>query len=227
MNDQIYSVLAEHQTTSDWQQSDEEVQRLLRRTFEELHHWANLFIFEFKLEIPEVSLGIQKLRRNTLGHFRGCNGFGLKHEIMLDQAHVFDGSQYELLATLLHELLHGWQYLYGKPGKRNYHNRNFQRKAADYGLYVDAKGRQQIYPAPTPFSELLDKHGVSFPELPEIEHITKETERIQADTAKPDRANTSKLKLWLCNGGQKARVGRAEFSARCTICNTEFEKVLH
>ncbi|MCA9187841.1 MAG: hypothetical protein R3E01_36345 [Pirellulaceae bacterium] len=216
-SDEIYSILAQHQQHSDWEES-EVASKLLQDTFAELHRWADRFVFEFKLEIPAVSLGVQKLRRRTLGHFRSCNGFGLKHEIMLDACHVFQGDPHEVLGTLLHELLHAWQYIHSKPGKRNYHNREYQRKAEDHGLLVNRRGEQQLYPAPTPFSELLESHGVSFPALPAI---TRELEV----SVKPGRTNSSKLKLWECGCGQKARVGKATFSARCTICNTDFQQV--
>jgi hypothetical protein len=205
----IYTELVRHQQTTNWDGWCPPENRVKQQSlFAELHRWIEIFVFEFKLEIPTVSLAVDRLGRRRLGHFRACNGFGLSREIVLDSGLVSNGPTFELLGTLLHELLHAWQYVHSKPGK---HNREYQRKAADFGLHVNRKGQQQYYPSPTPFTVLLQQHGVSFPEIPspKLENLP--------------RLDSSKLRLWECVCGQKARVARADFAAICVRCNTQFQ----
>src|SRR4051812_3599273 len=75
-----------------------------------LHDWADVLRFHFKLEIPAVPLRIATLRFNCLGHFNpGFNDFGLLNEIAIDVVHLVrrlqTGSWWEVLATLFHEQL--------------------------------------------------------------------------------------------------------------------------
>ena len=208
----IYESLADHQQSESWE---------LRDVMQELHVWAQRFIFEFRLEIPDVTIGVEFLRRQWDGQFReGHNGFGLRREIIIDRGHVEEclreDKWYDALGTLLHEELHGWQEEHGKSGKHNYHNRQFQRKAAEFGLIVSPQGHHE-YAARgnSPFFSLLEKYGVRVPQLPEPVRRRKTPGR-------------SKLKLWIC-GCQpkpvKVRVGRAHFRATCNDCGCDFVRV--
>lgn len=196
--DTVYAALARHQITQDWDTRD-------LSTW--LHKWSELFIFGFKLEITTFALAIDWLRAGRLGHFRhGFNGFGLRGEIALNRRYL-DESPYEVLGTLLHELLHAEQEENGKPGKRNYHNKAFRLRAIEFGLVVDAKGHQRCV-TPSPFQTLLLTHGVDMPSMPPVERRPKEKGR-------------SKLRRWVCACGP-IRVGRSRFRARCIDCNSEF-----
>ena len=154
----VYEALAEHQVSDTWE---------LRDLLRELHRWVGILVFEFKLEIPDVALCVDRLRFRRLGHFRGGrNGFGLEGEIGINRRHIHGKEFWEVLGTLLHELLHAWQQAHGEPGTGNYHNVQFRRKAVEFGLMVDQRGYQQYEPN-GPFMLLLRKHGVHVPKLPE------------------------------------------------------------
>src|ERR1041385_4584505 len=91
-----------------------------------LHLCAERMIMEFKLKIPVPCLLIKRLPRRY-GHFhRGRNGFGLKDEIGIDEDHIRNSPFWRVCGTLLHELLHSWQEHHGRPGRRNYHNKQFR-----------------------------------------------------------------------------------------------------
>ncbi len=47
----------------------------------------------------------------------------------------------EILSTLVHEMVHHWQYSFGKPGKSGYHNREFAEKMKSIGLYPSSTGK--------------------------------------------------------------------------------------
>lgn len=209
----IYEALADHQKREPWEFSD---------VIQELHDWACRFNLEFKLQIPEVTIGIDRLRRAD-GQFRyGHNGLGLRREIILNRQHIEEGLSpeewYDVLGTLLHEQLHAWQEEHGKPSKRNYHNRQFQRKAAELGLIVSPQGYQQYEtPEHSPFFSLLEKHEIRLPKLSEPDRLKGHRKR----------AGNSKMKLWVCacRPPIKVRVGRKDFQARCLICGCNFEIV--
>ncbi len=195
----IYRVLADHQQSEDWRH---------RSLVIELHRWADLFNHEFALSVPEFSLSIDRLRCTRLGQFRdGHNGFGLKGEIVINQGHLGDDF-WEVLGTLLHELIHGWQQAFGKPGRGNYHNKEFRDKATSYGLAVDHRGVTKYEPE-SRFFELLERHGIRHPELSQ-------------PTATRRVAGRSKLRKWSC-GCTNVRVAVPTFSARCLLCDRLFE----
>ncbi len=193
----IYEALAEHQQEDGWELQD---------LFGELHRWARLFNLQFKLQIEQVSLMVDELPRRCLGHFRyGHNGFGLQGEIAINRRYL--GREFwEVLGTLFHELLHAWQQSHGKPGRGNYHNVEFCRKAAEFGLIIDRYGHTQ-YMKPSPFTALLEKHQVRVPDLP-VAMVRK-------------KPGGSKLVKWSC-GCTNVRVAISDFQAECLKCGNKF-----
>jgi hypothetical protein len=204
----IYRVLAEHQRSAgDWD---------YRPVLAELHTWAERFTIEFKLQIPQVVLAVDRTRvRQCLGHYRpGHNGLGLRCEIVLSDSHVRDcgtpDKWHAVLGTLLHEQLHCWQEFFGTRGSRNYHNKEFRQKAAGLGLLVDGRGVTQYQPGSL-FFRLLEQHGVAIPSLP-------------SPVLYKRRSASVKLHLWTC-GCTKVRVGKSHFNAKCLDCGRHFELV--
>ena len=204
----IYDALANHQQRETaWKH---------QTAISELLTWAERFNFEIKIEVPTVTLAIDRVRsRRCLSHYRcGHNGFGLRREIVISQRHVEEsvsaGAWFNVLATLLHELLHAWQDCYGKCGRGNYHNREFRRKAADLGLIVDERGVTQLG-HDTLFTAVLARYEVNVPFLAEPAYFTKRQSKI-------------KLHLWTC-GCTKVRIGRSNFNATCLDCCQRFEFV--
>lgn len=182
--------------------------------------WVERMVFDFKLEIPAPALSIQRpTRRVELGHYCSLrNGFGLKDEISISEHHLREDCANDkywwVLDTVLHELLHCWQQYNGKPpssGSHNYHNMEFRKKAVSLGLVVDERGCGQAAPPPTPFWDLLNKHGIAIPSL-------------EALAVRPIVQGRSSLKLYQCPCGVKIRSGRCELRAVCMDCNGIFER---
>lgn len=200
----IYAALAKHQRDEMW-----DGQEMLVG----LHTWAARFIVEFKLDISDITLCVDRLGTGRYGHFRrGHNGFGLRGEIAINTRYLSGQRQvWQVLGTLLHELLHAWQETHGTPGTRNHHNAEIQAKALELGLNIDKRGATG-FAANSPFKELLRKFGVSVPdhEVP----IPKERPR-----------GDSKMKKWSC-GCTTVRVAIADFRARCLKlgCGNEFQR---
>lgn len=214
----VYTALKEHQVGTAWEYRD---------VVERLHVFADIFNGQFKLGLPEVALiGIERLHTNCLGQFCFTNGFGLRLEILIADEHVRaasgDRGWIDVLATLLHEQLHAFQHLHGRPGRPPYHNRDFVRRAAELGLIVDKYGGQQLDSGATPFLSVLRRHGVSVPPLDEPVLFTP------AETSGSQHPK-SKLGLWVCGCRPpvRLRVGRTRLNVVCQDCGLKFEKVGH
>jgi hypothetical protein len=196
----VYPTLAEHQVTEDW---------ACREIVARLQEWAERFIVEFKLGIPELVLAVDDLPRTRLGQFRnGHNGLGLRGEITINRRYVSKREPWELLGTLLHELIHAWQQAHGVMKSRSHHNSEFRQKARELGLIVDRRGITG-YAAASRFKDVLQTHGVEVP----AGEVTPRDRRVPG---------TSKLVKWTCGCGINVRVGVADFQALCLKCNTKF-----
>lgn len=202
----FYEKLAKHQITESWD---------FREALEELHLWRERFCVEFKLEIPAIAIAIGDISRHRLGQFRyGHNEFGFRGEITISRRHVIENASkdkwWRVLGTLLHELLHAWQELHGKPGKRNYHNKEFRLKAIGLGLIIDQRGLTKYDPE-SPFTGLLEKHGVEAP-IPDL----------VSPPPKPPPGK-SKMKLWMCGCPIRVRCANPRYEACCRHCNQLYE----
>lgn len=205
MGSNIYDEMRDYQQRKDVPLSQ------LRRA---LNETAFGMISFFDLKIDEFVIGIGKLPANAFGAYRiGVNHLGLKAEITIGEHHIRDclehGNEWDIYGTLLHELLHAWQYVHGKPSKPPYHNCEFRQKSLECGLLVDERGIQQ-YDPDSPFFALLERESIFFPPIPEPKRFKKK--------------GKSTLKKWVCscNPPQIVRVGKAEFAARCLRCNADF-----
>jgi hypothetical protein len=220
----VYRVLAEHQQTetAGWKTPGLLTEGWdLQDVICQLHDWGETFRLRFRLDIPTVPLRLARLRWNCLGHFNpGFNDFGLRHEIAIDIAHLTYrlevGGWWQVLATLLHEQLHFWQQLNGsppKPGPGNYHNVQYQAKAAALGLVVSSRGVNEDYLSDGPFLQLLREKGVGVPATATLERDRRRRARVG-----------SKLKKWSCGCDRpvNVRVAVADFQAMCLKCNRLF-----
>ena len=204
----VYSSLAEPQLSStDWD---------FQPIIAELHRWQGIFTSEFKLDISSVALRIGGAKSNCYGHFRPSpNDFGIAREIAFNEAILLhciaNGMYFEVLGTLLHELLHAWQHDVGRPSNWNHHNLEFRRKAEELGLIVDHRGITTYAPK-SPFVELLHSFsvGTALLELP-------------VSAVPPKKKKGSKLLKWSC-GCTNVRVAIADFRASCLKCNRLFVK---
>ena len=200
-SEQINIALKDHQISiPDW-----EVSGLLGI----LHLWADRFNVEFKLNIPVPAIVVERLRNNVYGHFwPGRNNWGINHEIALNKVHIKSREMWQTLGTLLHELLHLQQEIYGKPPastRFNYHNRQYRDWALALGLLVDRWGHTSYLTANSPFLDLLVKFGVPVLPAPNSENYQEA----------PQLLHSSKLKLWKCQCPVRVRVAIPDFHARC------------
>ena len=184
----------------------------------ELYWWVDLFnIALFKDQpIPVPVISFAKTRIDNLGHYvSGRNEFGIRENININQTHL-SRPLWSILTTLVHEMTHSWQAIYGKPSYSWFHNKEFRLKLEEFGIVCDEKGRHLRIGEP--FLCLIEKHGVS------VEDIGGAGDIIKAQAAERPKGK-SKLKKWSCPCGQNARVGKKEFFATCDLCGRTFAYV--
>lgn len=182
-----------------------------------LHEWAERFDNEFGLNIKTPAIQINRIYIRRLGSYQhGRNGFGLRHQVTFNTRYL-ERPVADLLETLFHELLHEWQDLYGKPGKGNYHNREFREKACSYGLLIDQRGRS-LGVEQGSFTELLARYGVDTSVLP----LPQKEPVPQDDPVMSQPSSESKMKKWSCKcTNVRAAV---ELEARCLKCGALFQR---
>ena len=200
----LYDMLAAHQRLEAWARQGLIV---------ELQTWAKRFVVEFKLDIPELALCVDRLPNTRYGHFRhGHNGFGLKNEIAINTLYLSNRrAWWEILGTLLHELLHAWQQAHGKPSGSNHHNAEFRAKAEELGLIVDRRGVTG-YAVESQFKDILRQNNVEVP-----------AEAYTPKVARPE--SRSKHRKYSC-GCSTIRVAQQTFAAKCLLCGNEFASEL-
>ena len=170
--------------------------------------------------VPIPALTFERTRVNNLGYYRiGLNDFAVRDQININRLYL-NRSLDEVLATLLHEMVHSWEYIYLPDTKRCkswYHKKAFRDKLASFGILTDERGCH--VGVGDPFRFLLRQHGVSLhngrkPGIGGFVMIPP----------KPTPKGKSKLKKWTC-GCTNVRVGIKDLQAMCLKCGNLFELV--
>lgn len=197
----IAPALADHQQAAEWDWKD---------LAQKLYTYDRLLRAWFALDLPPFVIRFDRLRPTRLGHFRpGCNEFAIAGEVAINTRYVGVRPFWQTIGTLHHEQLHLWQEVHGTPGRGNYHNRQFQRKAEDSGLVVDSRGHTDYDPNGR-FMAFLREHGVEIPTLP-------------APAACAEPSGGSKLKRWSCSC-TNVWAAVPDVSARCQRCGHDFSQ---
>jgi len=181
----------------------------------ELYWWVDVFNIAFfkDQKVPVPAISFEKTKINNLGHYViGRNAFGVKENININRAHL-NRPRWDILATLLHELTHSWQAMYGTPSNSWFHNKEFQTKLASFGILVDRKGCH--VGMSDPFVSILKRHGVEVELEAEADGIIKIPPK-----AKPK--GKSKLKKWSCSC-TNIWVAIQDLEAMCLKCGNKFE----
>lgn len=193
----------------------------------ELYWWVDFFNMAFFKDqpVPLPLLTFESSRVNTLGHYRiGRNDFGAKEQINLNRKYLHL-PLWSQLSTLLHEMVHSWEYTYLDESKRTknwYHTKSFRAKLADFGILSNEKGQHLGIDRSGDFYFFLKKHGVRFDLMPEGTEKAKDGS-VKIDPDKGKKKGKSKLKKWSC-GCTNVRVAVSIFDATCNRCGNKFEQ---
>jgi len=109
----------------------------LQRAYE----FYNRTLFDDRL--PNCLITLQRKGR-TYGYFcdrRFVNSKGAQSDEIAMNPHYFHKRTLgETLSTLVHEMVHLWQYRFAKPGRGRYHNRQWAEKMKSIGLHPSNTG---------------------------------------------------------------------------------------
>ena len=94
-------------------------------------------------KLPHCLITMQRKKR-TRGYFapeRWANRAGATtDEIAMNPEHFASRSVEETLSTLVHEMVHLWQKVHGKPGRGGYHNKEWAGMMESVGLMPSDTG---------------------------------------------------------------------------------------
>lgn len=99
----------------------------------------------FNGQLPHCLITLQRKKR-TYGYF-SSKRFVRRHdkvltdEIAMNPAYFAVVPMLEILQTLVHEMTHAWQFHFGKPGRRGYHNKEWANKMESIGLMPSSTGQ--------------------------------------------------------------------------------------
>ncbi len=108
--------------------------------FNEAFEFLNKKLFAGSLTLPVITL---QRRRNARAYF--CpdrfvsKETGLKNHELAMNPDDFERDDKKVLSTLLHEMCHQWQTVFGKPSRGGYHNREWADKMQEVGLQAISK----------------------------------------------------------------------------------------
>lgn len=116
-----------------------------RETYDAFYHAYEFFNDElFDGELPGALFTMQR-RRNSRGYFSNSR-FGHRRddqivdEVALNPTTFIGRTDREIVSTAVHEMAHQWQYHFGKPGRRGYHNKQWAAKMTEIGLIPSHTG---------------------------------------------------------------------------------------
>ncbi|WP_143484270.1 SprT-like domain-containing protein [Acidithiobacillus marinus] len=109
------------------------------------HFNFTLFVPLLDHAMPTCLITLQRERR-TRGYFSseqfvGLDGTTLIDEIAMNPSYFAVESIEDVLSTLVHEMVHGFQYHYGSPGRGRYHNKEWAVFMEKLGLMPSSTGR--------------------------------------------------------------------------------------
>jgi hypothetical protein len=97
----------------------------------------------FGAALPPVFLNFSRKGHRTRGFFapnRWEKAGATTHEISLNPQLLKERSPLETASTLVHELCHLWQCVFGRPSRPGYHNREWAEKMEAIGLMPSDTG---------------------------------------------------------------------------------------
>lgn len=111
--------------------------------FQYAYDWFNQHLFNGKLPPCLITLQREKQAYSYFSSNRFVSSLGDKtDEIALNPVYFSICPPEETMQTLVHEMCHLWQFHFGKPGRRGYHNKEWGNKMETIGLMPSSTGKE-------------------------------------------------------------------------------------
>lgn len=192
-----------------------------------LHFNAGLF----GGHLPAVILNFSR-RDKTLGFFApdrwehtDVKAGGRRHEISLNPSMLRQRSPKDVASTLVHEMVHLWQEVAGKPSRTGYHNAEWAMQMEGVGLLPTSDGTPQGKKVGQKMTHLIIAGGrfeKAFAALP-AECLLPLTCHAEP-TAKKKAAAKNKVK-YSCDGCGANVWGKSGLAIICDECEARFVEV--
>lgn len=176
--------------------------------------------------LPPCLITFQRKNR-TLGYFSSCrfksaDGTQIHDEIALNPAHFEACGDKDVLSTLVHEMVHLWQYHFGTPSRASYHNAEWAAKMCASGLlpsHTGLPGGKQTGQRMTHCIEPEGHFDRAANELIaegfKVEFVERERGDLDPIVIKKRRSKTH----FKCPCGQESVFGRPSTRVRCDGCH--------
>jgi len=97
----------------------------------------------FNNDLPPVVFTLQR-KKNVMGFFAAKRWGNLQgelcSEISINPAYFANCRLIEVFQTLVHEMVHSWQFHFGMPSEGHYHNKEWAQKMMEVGLMPSDTG---------------------------------------------------------------------------------------
>ncbi len=172
-------------------------------------------------------------KRNTHGFMspeqwrRKGEQFCTVHEISLTPK-TLSQKPIEVFGTLVHEMVHLWQWEYGNPSRCGYHNKEWALKMKEIGLIPSATGLPGGKQTGQRMSHYIKRGGryeKAFQKIPKeflLPFVTGAKRETQLPKKYQKTKNRNKIKYtcWKCRTNVW---GKPNLKLRCEECNEAFE----
>lgn len=217
--------------------------------FQYIFDYYNEGLFDGKLK--DCLLVITR-KKNVFGHYSYKRWYNESDketdELALNPQMFAKFPLIEICQTMVHEMVHGWQFHCGKPSRSGYHNKQFAEKMIEVGLMPSDTGKpggkktgQKMADYPIEGGRFLELSKILMeddifselflevnPQLMEmIDPDVSLFEQLSAITlAQPQGASTStKTKIkYSCKCSNIW--GKPGLSLHCNSCNEDFEEII-
>ena len=214
--------------TATWNDSGINVQQYA--ALQALFNYYNVKLF--KGSLPECILTLNR-ERNTCGYFVPAEGWQDKkgnkyNEIALNPDYMLHekNTDKEIMAVLIHEMVHLWQHYDGSEPRRCYHNKDFAEKMESVGLITSHTGKEGGKRTGQRMSHYIQAGGVfekAFEEMPEDLFIPYKTLfKLQGDKKKIVRKQVKRVTYTcpICDATVKGKEG---LHILCGDCQEEMQ----
>ncbi|MGD9605526.1 MAG: SprT-like domain-containing protein [Bacilli bacterium] len=197
----------------------------------------------FNNELPDCLITLRSIKSGVLGYywdscFASTND-EITDEIAMNAKYFGTRSLDEVLATLVHEMVHLWQQHFGKPSRRTYHNKEWAKKMKDVGLQPSSSGKLGGDETGQSMHHYIIDNGVFFITIKKLletdfhllwfdRYIPNSTDLTKISTAnikKMVRLDNSKIKSkysHTCEAGTFNVWGKAGIRLTCGVCKKSY-----
>ncbi len=192
---------------------------------QEAYDWFNRELFQSNL--PQALIVLHR-KKNAKGYFWAEMWQGATDDDKLDEISLTPETLHrpdkDMLSTVVHEMVHLWQYHNGKPSRTGYHNQEWADMMEEIGLHPTVNGTWEGKSTGQKCTHLIvDGHRFDVAATNFLED-RKVISWYGVVPVQKEAKNKNKI-LYTCGCNPVVKVwGKAGLSIACEICEQTFEE---